>query len=234
MREMAFQSYVAWPAADPTNTLLSLATDAIDAFNPALEKLNGSALTWNPKSSQLVWSNLSLISPTIVAVTRKNASFLFGGLIPQTPGKGPAPAGLWAQLQGQTNLVYYDWELTGPRVKYLLTVTELLPVLRMLDIGPAEPFKTVPAPKGKGRAAVDPRLSLEEAWLANLERYLGKTVTQVNKTGPNEVTIVRDSHFVFSSLELVLLSHWLSDTPASPLDWALLPQAKMSGPGVPH
>jgi hypothetical protein len=33
---------------------------------------------------------------------------------------------------------------------------------------------------------------------------------------------------------LLLLSHWLSDTPAGPLDMQLLPQAKMSGPGAPQ
>jgi len=49
------------------------------------------------------------------------------------------------------------------------------------------------------------------------------------------LTVIRNSPFIFTSLELVVLSHWLSDTPAGPINKSLLPQAKVSGPGViPH
>jgi hypothetical protein len=66
-----------------------------------------------------------------------------------------------------------------------------------------------------------------------LTPFLANTVTEVTRTSPNELTIVRNSSFVLSSLELVLLSHWLADAPAGPLDWSLLPQAKMSMSGMP-
>jgi hypothetical protein len=45
--------------------------------------------------------------------------------------------------------------------------------------------------------------------------------------------VVRNSQFLFTGLELVLLSHWLADAPVGPIDYTLLPQAKMSGPGLP-
>jgi hypothetical protein len=48
------------------------------------------------------------------------------------------------------------------------------------------------------------------------------------------LTIVRNSQFLFTGLEWVLLSHWLADAPMGPLDYNLLPMAKMTGPGVPR
>jgi pyridoxine 5-phosphate synthase len=55
----------------------------------------------------------------------------------------------------------------------------------------------------------------------------------VTRTSPTELTVVRNSQFLFTGLELVLLSHWLADAPVGPIDYNLLPQAKMSGPGLP-
>jgi hypothetical protein len=238
MGELAFQSYAAWPALDPSNTMKTLSAQAIDELNPKLEKLDGTELTWKPKMSRLIWSKLELIAPSVAPAPASNGQFLVAALFPLTSGKGPAPQALWDQVKGRTDLVYYDWELTGPRLKHLLSVTQVVPVLQMLDVGPREPFQTITVPAKPGDKApahpvVDPRLSLEELWLANLAPFLGNTVTEVTRTNPNELTVVRNSPFIFSSLELVLLSHWLSDTPAGPLDSSLLPRAKMSGSGVP-
>jgi hypothetical protein len=238
MGELAFQSYVAWPVNDPSNTLMTLSAQAIDELNPKLQELDGTELTWSPKLSQLVWSKLQLIAPIVLPAPEQDGPFLVAGLFPLTPGKAPAPKDLWAQFQDRTDLVYYDWELTGPRVRHLLTVTQVLPILQMLGIGPREPLVAGASPATPGAntlaaPGVLSRLNAQEQWLAGLAPFLGNTVTVVTKTGPNELTVIRNSPFVFSSLELVLLSHWLSDTPAGPLDWNLLPQAKMSWSGSP-
>jgi hypothetical protein len=224
MSELAFESFAAWPVSDTTNTMKTLATQVLPDLNPRLKELDGTDLAWKPRQSRIVWLKLPLITPSVLPAPAPatNGQFLLAALFPLTPGKGPAPATLWAQLAGRTNLVYYDWELTGPRVRHLLSLTQVVPILQMLDVGPRE---TSPG--------TDPRLAIEEIWLANLTPFLSNTATEVTKTGPNELTVTRNSPFVFSSLELVLLSHWLSDTPAGPLDKSLLPFAKMSGPGVP-
>lgn len=237
MNELAFQNYAAWPSDDPTNTLIRLADQAPGALNPQLRALDNTKLNWSPKAMQLSWEGFQLIAPIITTVPAKDGSFLAAGLFPLTPGKSPAPQALWAQFAGRSDLVYYDWELTGPRVRQLLTVSQILPVLQLLGVGPAEPGEVVSGgvkmkPKTTISRDIAFRLSLQESWLASLTPLLGNTVTEVTKTGPNELTVVRNSPFVFSSLELILLSHVLTDTPAGPLDWHLLPQAKMSGPGL--
>jgi hypothetical protein len=238
MRELAFQSYVAWPVNDPRNTMMTLSAPAMDALNPKLKMLDGTELIWYPKKRQLTWSKLQLITPSLLPVPAKEGQFLYAGLFPLTPGTGPVPQSLWEQFKGRTDLVYYDWELTGPRVRHLLTVTQVLPILQMIGVGPREPLAAGASPAKPGAntlaaPGVQFRLDVQEQWLAGLAPFLGNTVTEVTKTGPNKLTVLRNSPFVFSSLELVLLSHWLSDTPAGPLDWSLLPQAKMSSSGLP-
>jgi hypothetical protein len=240
MSELAFESYAAWPAQDPSNTMMTLSAQAIDELNPKLQALDGTELDWMPNKLQLVWEKLQMIGPFVQPAPADDGPFLVASLFPLSKGRGPAPRSLWTQFESRTDLVYYDWELTGPRVKHLLTVTQIVPLLQMLHVGPNEPYKVVTAPakpgsKTPGPAEVDPHLTVEELWLANLAPILGRTATEVTRTNPTELTVVRNSPFVFSSLELILLSHWLSDTPVGPLDWSLLPQAKVSGPGVlPH
>ena len=224
MGEMPFQSYLAWPTKNATNMLRDLAPRAADVLNPDLKTLDGTQLVWHAAQNQLLWTKLQLIVPVLEAAPGADGQFVLASLFSLTSGKRPAPSALWEQFKNRSDLVYYDWELTGPRLLQLRTLTQMLPVLQWAGV-PADPQK----------AAVDERarLNLEEHWLAGLTPALGNTVTQITKAGPNELKIVRNSPFVFTSLELVLLSHWLSGTPAGPINWSLLPQAKMSGPGLP-
>lgn len=226
MKELAFESYCAWPCADPTNTMKKLAPQIISEFNPKIKELDNSELVLRGKGMRVGWAKLPFIAPSVHPAAPANGPFLLAELFSLTPGTGRAPNALWSHLEGRTNLVFYDWELTGPRVRHLLTITQILPILRILDIGPPV------APPGP-RAPVDPRQAVQELWLANLTPFLANTVTEVTQTGPKELTVIRNSPFVFNSLELVLLSHWLTDTPAGPVDGDLLPQAKMSGTGIP-
>jgi len=231
MSEMPLESYVAWPEDNPKETLKNLSSEVLAAFNPKLKALNNSQLIWRPDISQILWTGLTLASPHLQAAPESAGSFLVGGLFPLTPGTGPAPEALWEQFKNRTDLVYYDWELTGPRILRLLPETQMVPVFDMLGIHSSVPYTGKKTPAD---IALDARLRVNEQWLTGLGRVLGNTVTEISKTGPGELTIVRNSPFVFSSLELVLLSHVLSDTPAGPIDYGLIPQAKISGPGMPH
>jgi hypothetical protein len=238
MREMPLQDYLAWPAKDPAKTMETLSGQAIGALNPKLGELNGSTLIWAPKASRVLWQGLPLAVPALMLPPASNGQYLVAGLFALTPGQGPAAAALWEQIEGRTDLVYYDWEFTGPRVRELLTVTEIVPLLKMLGIGPHLPSVPPAAPATAGTypplpAETASRLNTAKQWLLGLTPLLKNTITEVTKTGPNELTVLRNSPFVFSSLELVLLTHWLSDTPCGPLDWGLLPQAKISPAGMP-
>jgi hypothetical protein len=229
--ELAFQSYVAWPVKDARSTMQTLSSQAIAELNPKLQQLDGTKLIWLPKGLQIVWMGLQMATPNVRPAPATNGQFIVASLFAPTPGQGPAPKALWEHLEGRTNLVFYDWDFTGPRVRHLLTVTETLPILQMLGMGPGGPSVAGASSAKPGATSLDPgaasRLGLAKRWLIDLSLILPNTITEVTKTGPNELTIVRDSPFVFNSLELILLSHWLSDTPTGPLDTSLLPVAKM-------
>jgi hypothetical protein len=232
MNQLAFQSYVAWPAENPDSTMATLASQVVKTLNPQLEAFDGTKFGWFPKREQLTWVNRPLVTPSVTAPPATNGPFLVAGVFPLTPGVAPAPQGLWEQLQGRKDLVYYDWEFTGPRLRQLITISQTLPIMEALGIGPKPPR----SPGGTNAPiAIAPGsvMDVQEHWLGNLAPFLANTVTEVTKTAPDELTISRQSPFVFSSLELLLLSHWLTDTPAGKLDWDLLPEAPMSRGGVP-
>ena len=62
-----------------------------------------------------------------------------------------------------------------------------------------------------------------------------ETTTQITKSGPAELTIKRRSPFLFTALELELLTHWMAHAPSvGRIDPGLLPPAaKVTGPGIP-
>ena len=61
-----------------------------------------------------------------------------------------------------------------------------------------------------------------------------ETITEITRTAPAELTVARKSPFGLTSLEIVLVSHWLSGTGSPGINPYLLPPpAKMTGPGIP-
>lgn len=240
MSEMPLQTYMVWPVDNPSKILPQLASQVLAALNPKLQALDGTQLIWDPKNMQILWSKLSLTVPSLQRAPEQTGQFLTCGLFPWTMGVKPAPNALWEQFKGRTDLVYYDWEFTGARLRELRSVVQIVPILQMLGMSPnksagAGPTPAKPGVKSSAELVSDARLNVEEQWLGGLSPLLGNTVTEITKTGPAELTIIRNSPFVFSSLELLLLSRWLTDTPAGPINYGLLPQAKITGPGVaPH
>ncbi|HTA30021.1 MAG TPA: hypothetical protein VK731_06030 [Candidatus Cybelea sp.] len=236
LRAMPLQSYAAWPATDATNTLRKLGAAAPAILNPILAARNHTQLAWTPKDNRLSWLRLQLTAPTLEAAHDPSGNFLLAKLFGLDSDYVRAPDQLWSQFEQREDLVYFDWELTGMRLRQWHLLTELLPVL---------PPPTPQDVARREKAAKDAKLSLlgdqkltplavTEAWLAEIgSPVLENTVTEVTRTSPTELTIIRNSQFLFTGLELVLLSHWLADAPVGPVDFNLLPRAKVSGPGLP-
>jgi hypothetical protein len=98
---------------------------------------------------------------------------------------------------------------------------EFLPVL------PAAP------PVAPAKTKVTPPFVVVDSWLGGLTPFLGNTATEIKRSSPNQLSVTRTTPFVFTSFELLWLSHWLTDTPAGPVNTNLLPMAKITGPGIP-
>ncbi len=191
--QMPLQSYMAWPVSDPTNAMSRLSPELESAFNPILQKLNGTQLVWQPDRERLVWSNLRVVAPAIEPVRDNQRDFLLLSLFPVTSAIQPAPAQLWSQLDGRSNMVYYDWEITGRRLQHSRLLTEML----------------LHRPEVAGDGTPEGLLT-RETMLGGLGAGIGKTVTVITRPAPNELSIVRTGPVGFTGFEIVLLTDWLA------------------------
>jgi hypothetical protein len=148
-------------------------------------------------SNGVVWGNLSGIKPFIKSAGTGSNNWLFAGLLPDTNSAAvPPPAGMIQDVLNRTNLVYYDWEVTGPRLQPDL---QLAQTARQL--------------------ARQPQLPLDSAsmnWLGMLIPRLGTSATIISRTGPAELTFYRRSTLGLTAPELHLLAGWL-ESPQFPL-----------------
>jgi hypothetical protein len=165
-----------------------------------------------------------------------NGDFLLARVFPGDSPYVAASEQLWSQFQQRDNIVYYDWEITGLRLMQWRLLTEMLPVFPPPTPGDIarrdKAARNAKPPVMAGQANTP--LAITESWLAELAGPLDNTITEVSRTSPTNLTVLRNSQFLFTGLELVMLSHWLADAPVGPIDYSLLPMAKMSGPGLPR
>ncbi|MEO5802887.1 MAG: hypothetical protein ABIR24_05105 [Verrucomicrobiota bacterium] len=200
--QMPFQSYVALPVKDPTNTMRAFAPQIVTAFNDDLKRREGGELRMASNRVDLFWHELPIIVPFLQTAKEKNgAGFLLGGLFPIAPNTNLPPSELFGQVSNHNDLVYYDWEITQERLSQWMILGQLLPLF------PREPIVSTNAALRKGFV---PAKVPEHKWLAAIAPKLGNTITEITFKAPNELNLVRKSHLGLNSIELVLLSHWLA------------------------
>lgn len=191
---MPFLTYGAWPSADPTNDLEKLSTEATNDFNLELHNFDGAELVWLTNQERLVLANFRVVLPAIDILQESNRNYLFMNFFQRVPGEQATPEPLWKQLESRTNLVYYDWEKTGPRLE------------DWQMLGRMFLFKQ---PRDRTDDALR-ALRVEEKWLVQVSSLPGEAVTEVTRVSPNELSVARKSPFGFTGIEIFLLSDWLS------------------------
>lgn len=199
--EMPFQSYVALPVKNATNTLKTLGPQLAAAFNGDLARREGGALTMASNQTDLFWRDLPIIVPFLNPTKEKSGKeLLIGGLFPLIRKTNLPPAELFQQITASKDLIFYDWEITQPRLSQWLILSQMLPVFTK---------EVIATTNGAAKKLASPKMP-EQKWLAAIAPLLGNAVTEVTFKFPNELSIVRKSHLGLNSLELVLLSHWLA------------------------
>lgn len=201
--QMPFQSYLAMPVKDATNTLKIFGPQLMTACNNDLQRREGGKLEVVSNRVDLVWQGLPVISPFLKPAKEKRsgAEFLLGGMFPVAPNTNPPPAELFAQISGRTDLIYYDWEVTQGRLAQWSMLCQLLPIFSKEPI-----VSTNAALRDKLAPAKMPELK----WIGAIGSKLGNTITEVTYKSPTELNFVRKSHIGLNSIELILLSHWLA------------------------
>jgi hypothetical protein len=263
-----FQTFLLAKVDQAAASLRDLGGKAPEVFNPALRERSWGEVYWTtnrftevtavtnanrPLQSRITWQTntsseealrlrgLPAITPMLTATNDAGAQYLYGSLFPALPMGLAFPPGLASQLRGQTDLVYYDWELTVWRLEQWKVLRNILPLFAAVD--PAAPGEPAPPALMKPDETME-RLTLEEQWLAEImdSKVLGEpvnaspppgrvqygiaslknviapreSVTELRRVSPRDFTLTRKSGCGLTALELVYLAHWLTD-PSFPL-----------------
>ena len=190
---MPFLDFAAWPAVN-TNVLERFSRETVAAFDSDLKRFNGTQLVWETNLHRLALGNLRVTIPTVEAVEDKTGTFLVMSIFQRMPVPQPATDDLWKQIKGRTDLVYYDWEITGSRLQdwRLLGRMLLFPQPRPMSDGMIEAGNK------------------EDKWLTDLIPFWsGNTVTEVTRVSPNELSVARNSPMGLTGIEIFELCDWL-------------------------
>lgn len=178
------------PAVTPQ--FLALKDYILDSVNLALALNRTGEFAWQTNENKVAWKGVPFCSPTFVM----QDDLIVGGFSDVPPMPRPMPPEFLQQLQRGTNLVYYDWELTGEQ---LPSWTQILQLMRM--------------------AFSCSQLSIKDAglpWLNLVSTNLDYSVTTVTLDGNRSLTFARAATLGLNSVELQLFVDWL-DSPDFPL-----------------
>ena len=192
MARVPFQTFIAMPVSNPTNIAKQLQVKLASKFNVALKKHNLGGIVWKTNENMMAWQGAPFISPFLQPLRAPSGDFLMAGLFPKSDRTNVISTDLMGQLNGHTNLFYYNWEITALR----------LPQLRqMCQLGLFF----------SGRRQLDGK-SASAKWLDAIGPKLGNTVTELTRTSAREMTLIRKSPIGFDAAELVALANWLELT----------------------
>jgi hypothetical protein len=201
---MQAREYGAAPMADASNAVHKAAAKIPEAANPWLTAKGMGNLVHATNFNGLVWRSAPFIEPTLRSVASSEGGFVFASLMP-VGGTNPPPPELLQSVLSRANLVFYDWELTAPRLDQWLYLTQLA---RLIAHKPQLPPS-----------------SASLRWVDACSKKVGNCVTVVSSREPNHLSLIRRSSCGFSALEQQLLADWL-ESPGFPcgLHTSLAPQ----------
>jgi hypothetical protein len=200
--EAAFQTSFAAPLIDAADRVQALTEQVIAKGNPWLTSHRYVSFERMPNSNGFTWGNLALIKPFLTTKEIGGKSFIVGGLLAtaESATNGPVRASLLQDLGARTNLLYFDWELTGQRAEPWLYISQMTRSLLHR-----------------------PQLSMDSAgatWLGTIKQRLGETTTEITQTAPNQLSFTRKSTLGLTAPELHLLIDWLESPKFPAVDYS--------------
>lgn len=187
--------FFALPSASASNRFQAIADFLLQKVNPimvAVPKLKGLKYgSFELSGDSLIrWRGIPMLAPNVGLVGDQGSEFVTGGLFPNRLVKQPAPSALLQQLHTETNLVFYDWEITQPNAYGLIQMTQLARFVF-----------------GRARLSMTNNASLP--WLTAVSTNLGPAGTALRVSGSNQLGFSRTSTIGLTGFELHLLSDWL-------------------------
>jgi hypothetical protein len=176
------QTYFAAPLRDSSN-VVSHVSDVVLQKEAQWKLTNGLArFEKSTTYNGLKWAGVPYMVPFLLSTNAMGRDFVFGGLfLPETTY--PASEEVFKEIYSRTNLVYYDWDLTGRRIEQLIYIGQLL---RLVAEKPQLPVSS-------------PGI----LWLKALVPKLGDAFTTCTATDkPGEFKLVRKSNIGLTAIEL--------------------------------
>lgn len=143
------------------------------------------------------WRGVPLISPNLEVESVGGNSFITGGLFANVRTNSPMPEELLKQFRTDSNLLFYDWEITGP-VEY-----------RLIQVSQIGRFVF-----GRSRLSMTNNAALP--WLVAISGKLGNSGTSIRRADEHTLTLSRLSTIGLTAFELHLLTEWL-ESPKFPI-----------------
>lgn len=185
-----YELYAAVPLPEPARQFPALMNWTLSSGNALLDTNGYVSFHAAPDGNGVIWGSQPNLQPFVKFAGTPADGWLFAGLNADTnTAPQPVPPGLIQDILRRTNLVYYNWEVTGPRLQPALQVYQLA---RQLTHAPDLPLN-----------------SASLACLGALIPRLGTSATIVSRTGSAELSLVRRSTVGLTSTELLLLAGWL-------------------------
>jgi len=186
-----FQSFAAAPVADATNYMIRIGPKIASEVNKKLPQTAGAVVVGSNQFS-LVWTGMPFATPYLLPVLDGGRPFLLGGLFPNTIMTNLIPEQLIAQFSANTNLIYYDWEITQERLMQWRYMNDL--------------FHIAATPVHR------PAIGAESAsvlWVGNVSSNLGNTATEIQALNETNLAFRRKSSIGLTGCEIEFLAGWL-------------------------
>ncbi len=165
----------------------------------------------NTNNVEVGWVGWPMLTPTLRAVSDNKQNYLMAGTVAALPKGTPLAPELWNAISKNPKLFFYSWELTG----HTLPQWQMLFPLVKMELSKPEPIvRTGRKDLTKGKTAASKNSSPESKvfnWTIAARQYLGNCITRAEQTSPKELLIERNASIGLSSLELWILTEWLSD-----------------------
>jgi hypothetical protein len=187
-------TFVAAWMPDASNRVSQIASQLVDRGTPWLATNGMGRFHRATQFNGVIWGNVPFVAPDLRVASGTDDDFIVGEMFP-TGMSTNHPQAMFKAILGQPNLVYYDWELTGPCLQAQLRTTQLF---RM--------FFHKPQLSGSS-----PGLK----WFAAAAAKLFETVTTVEEISPTRFSLNRRSDIGLTAFELHVLADWI-ESPAFP------------------
>ncbi len=201
LADSPYQAYFAAPLPETSRSVATLTDWLLQTSNPWLAAHGYVGFDRAPDGNGVTWGNQPDIRPFIKGAGDPGAGWLFAGLFPddRTATASPPPAGMIQDILRRTNLVYYGWEVTGPRLPACFQISQTACLL-----------------------AHQPQMAPTAAsltWLTTIAPRLGTAATIVKRTGPAELSFYRRSTLGLTATELQFLADWLESPQFPGRNW---------------